>query len=199
MLKWILGGLALLLLLASAFLWMLRPGAQRLEGGAAPDFTLPDQDGKRVELGDLALTAEGARIRLCKGAYNEPPDKAFPRKADVDANYVKLTQVLFDRAQTVPPAGGSGRTPPLPAIATHDEKTITAAKAYAKEKRLPREYFEFQMLYGIRRALQEALLPGGYALRVYVPSGTSWYPYFMRRLAERPANVWFILSNLFRR
>ena len=153
----------------------------------------------RTEKDLRVLADEGARIRLCKGAYNEPPDKAFPRKADVDANYVKLTHVLFDRAQTVPPAGGSGRTPPLPAIATHDEKMITAAKAYAEEKRLPREYFEFQMLYGIRRELQEQLVREGYAMRVYVPYGTSWYPYFMRRLAERPANVWFILSNLFRR
>jgi len=153
----------------------------------------------RTEADLLALTEAGARLRLCKGAYNEPPDKAFPRKADVDANYVRLTRLLLDRAQTAPPADGSGRIPPLPALATHDEKIIAAAKAYAAEKRLPREYFEFQMLYGIRRDLQELLVREGYAVRVYVPYGTSWYPYFMRRLAERPANVWFFVSNLFRR
>jgi proline dehydrogenase len=153
----------------------------------------------RTEKDLCTLTNEGARIRLCKGAYNEPPDKAFPHKADVDANYVKLTRMLLDRAQTAPAADGSGRVPPLPAIATHDEKMIAAAKAWAEEKRLPREYFEFQMLYGIRRELQEQLVREGYAMRIYVPYGTSWYPYYMRRLAERPANVWFILSNFFRR
>jgi len=153
----------------------------------------------RTEADLLALTEAGARLRLCKGAYNEPPDRAFPRKADVDANYVRLTRLLLDRAQTAPPADGSGRIPPLPALATHDEKMIAAAKAYAAEKRLPRKYFEFQMLYGIRRDLQELLVREGYAVRVYVPYGTSWYPYFMRRLAERPANVWFFVSNLFRR
>ncbi len=153
----------------------------------------------RTETDLCALAKEGARIRLCKGAYNEPPDKAFPHKADVDANYVKLARMLLDHAQTAPAADGSGLFPPLPAIATHDENMITAAKAYAEEKRLPHEYFEFQMLYGIRRELQEQLVREGYAMRVYVPYGTSWYPYYMRRLAERPANVWFILSNLFRR
>jgi proline dehydrogenase len=149
---------------------------------------------------DLRVLAEaGTRVRLCKGAYNEPPDKAFPRKADVDANYVKLMRLLLDRAQTAPPADGSGRVPPLPALATHDEKMIATAKAYTAEKHIPREYFEFQMLYGIRRDLQEQLVREGYAVRVYVPYGTSWYPYFMRRLAERPANVWFFVSNFFRR
>jgi proline dehydrogenase len=152
----------------------------------------------RTEQDLLALTAEGARLRLCKGAYDEPPDKAFPRKADVDANYVRLTRLLLDRAQTVSPADGAGRVPPLPALATHDEKMIAAAKAYAAEKNIPREYFEFQMLYGIRRDLQEQLVREAYAVRVYVPYGTHWYPYLMRRLAERPANVWFFLSNLFR-
>jgi proline dehydrogenase len=146
-----------------------------------------------------AVLAEKARVRLCKGAYQEPPDKAYPRKADVDANFVKLAQRLLDNARLCPPANAAGRVPPLPAIATHDEKMIEAVKAYAAEKGVPREYFEFQMLYGIRRDLQEKLASEGYAVRVYVPYGTEWYPYFMRRLAKRPANVWFFLSNLVRR
>jgi proline dehydrogenase len=155
----------------------------------------------RTEDDLCALTDETppVRLRLCKGAYNEPPDKAFPRKADVDANFARLTRLLLDRAQSLPPADAGGRIPPLPAIATHDEKIIQAARAHAAEKAIPREYFEFQMLYGIRRDLQERLAAEGYAVRVYVPYGTHWYPYFMRRLAERPANVWFFLFHLFRR
>lgn len=137
-----------------------------------------------------ALCDEGAHVRLCKGAYKEPPDLAFPQKSDVDANFVKLTHMLMSaeaRAQGT-----------YPAIATHDEKMIDAAKAYAAEHDIPRDQFEFQMLYGIRRNLQQQLANDGYTMRVYVPYGTEWYPYFMRRLAERPANVWFILSNLFK-
>jgi proline dehydrogenase len=145
-----------------------------------------------------ALLAEGARIRLCKGAYKEPPDKAFPRKADVDANYVRLAQLLLDNARKLPPAAATGRVPPLPALATHDEKMIAAIQAHVAAKALPRQYFEFQMLYGIRRDLQQRLAADGNAVRVYVPYGTEWYPYFMRRLAERPANLWFLLSNLAR-
>ena len=137
-----------------------------------------------------ALCQEGASVRLCKGAYNEPPDKAFPKKADVDANYVALTRkLLSDEARA---RGAYG------AIATHDPKMIDAAKAYAAEHNVPRKQFEFQMLYGIRRDLQQQLAKEGYTMRVYVPYGAEWYPYFMRRLAERPANVWFILRNLFR-
>jgi proline dehydrogenase len=151
------------------------------------------------DLRDLVDQTPPARIRLCKGAYNEPADLAFPRKADVDANYAKLAHLLLDRAQAVPPPGRDGFIPPLPALATHDAKLIADAKAYAAERRLPRECFEFQMLHGIRRELQEQLASEGYTVRVYVPYGTEWYPYFMRRLAERPANVWFFLSNLVRR
>jgi proline dehydrogenase len=145
-----------------------------------------------------SLLGEGARLRLCKGAYKEPPDTAFPRKADVDANYVRLSTILLDNARKVPPAAENGRVPPLPALATHDEKIIRAATDHVTLTGLPREYFEFQMLYGIRRDVQQRLAADGYPVRVYVPYGTEWYPYFMRRLAERPANVWFLLSNLAR-
>jgi len=143
-----------------------------------------------------ALLAEHARLRLCKGAYKEPPDHAFPRKADVDANYLRLAKQLLAQAQSLPPAGEGGRVPPLPAIATHDERIINAVEAEVAATGLPRQYFEFQMLYGIRRDLQQRLAAAGYPVRVYVPYGTEWYPYFMRRLAERPANVWFFLSNV---
>jgi proline dehydrogenase len=153
----------------------------------------------RTEKDVLALTAEGVRLRLCKGAYNELADKAYPHKADVDANFIKLMRLLLDRAQSTSPLSPDGRCPALPALATHDEAMIAATLAYAQENNIPREYFEFQMLYGIRRERQEQLAAQGYAVRVYVPYGTEWYPYFMRRLAERPANVWFFVSNLFRR
>jgi proline dehydrogenase len=137
-----------------------------------------------------ALCREGANVRLCKGAYNEPPDRAYPRKADVDASFVALTHMLLSDAAR---ANGA-----YAAIATHDPRMIDAAQAYAAEHDVPRDRFEFQMLHGIRRDLQQRLADEGYAVRVYVPYGNEWYPYFMRRLAERPANVWFILSNLFR-
>ena len=132
------------------------------------------------------LCARGIRVRLCKGAYLEPPAVAFPKKADVDKNYVELMQLLLDRGA-------------YPAIATHDEKMIEATIAYAKKKNLAADRFEFQMLYGIRRDLQKRLVADGYRLRLYVPFGEAWYPYYMRRLAERPANVLFILRNMFRR
>lgn len=139
--------------------------------------------------GDVAsLCAEGIRVRLCKGAYREPPEKAFPKKKDVDANYLKLAQTLLGAAKQAPSL--------YPAFATHDEKMILAAKRYANEKGVASPSFEFQMLYGIRRDLQERASREGFNVRVYVPFGTEWYPYFMRRLAERPANVWFFLSNL---
>lgn len=140
-----------------------------------------------------------SRIRLCKGAYNEPPSKAFPKKTDTDANYVKLAKLMLERAQKISPLSADGRTPAMAALATHDEKMIEAVLVYVKEKNFPREFFEFQMLYGIRRERQEQLAAEGYAMRVYVPYGTEWYPYFMRRLAERPANVWFFASNFFNR
>jgi len=126
------------------------------------------------------------RVRLCKGAYLEPASVAFPKKSEVDANYVELMKLLLDRGA-------------YPAIATHDERMIAATKAYAAEKKIPTDAFEFQMLYGIRRDLQRKLVEEGYRLRLYVPFGSAWYPYYMRRLAERPANVFFILRNLFRR
>ncbi len=132
-----------------------------------------------------ALCAEHIRVRLCKGAYLEPVAVAFPAKSDVDRNFVELTGVLLERGE-------------YPAIATHDEKMIEAAKAFVASRQISRDAFEFQMLYGIRRDLQRKLIAEGYRLRLYVPFGKAWYPYYMRRLAERPANVFFILRNLFR-
>ena len=137
-----------------------------------------------------ALCQEGANVRLCKGAYKEPPDKAFPHKADVDASYVALAHMLLSY--------GARAQGAYLAIATHDPKMIDAAKAYIAEHHVPRDRFEFQMLYGIRRDLQQQLAREGFTVRVYVPYGGEWYPYFMRRLGERPANVWFVLRNLFR-
>ena len=124
-----------------------------------------------------------ARIRICKGAYSEPPEVAFPDKKDVDANYVKVMQLLL----------GSGT---YHGIATHDPKMIDATVDFVKREGIGKEKFEFQMLYGIRRDLQRQLARDGYNVRIYVPYGKHWYPYFMRRLAERPANVWFVLKNL---
>jgi proline dehydrogenase len=147
------------------------------------------------------LMAEGARVRLCKGAYKEPPEIAYPKKSDVDANFDRLTKALIDGALAAgsPELSVDGRIPPIPAIASHDDKRIAFAKAYAKERNLPKGAIEFQMLHGIRRDLQEQLVAEGYPVRVYVPWGNEWYPYFVRRLAERPANVWFFISNFFRR
>lgn len=147
------------------------------------------------------IASEGGRIRLCKGAYKEPPEIAFPEKADVDENFDKLTAVLVDLSaeRGAPELRADGRIPPIPAIATHDEARIDFARAYATQKDFPILALEFQMLHGIRRDLQESLAKEGYPVRVYVPYGTEWYPYFTRRLAERPANVWFFLSNLLRR
>lgn len=147
-----------------------------------------------------ALVASRARVRLCKGAYQEPADIAYPKKADVDASYDRLAAMLVDGALSAgsPPLSPDGKTPPIPAIATHDDKRIEFARAYAGQAGLPANALEFQMLYGIRRDLQEQLVAAGYPVRVYVPFGSEWYPYFTRRLAERPANLWFFLSNLFR-
>ena len=131
------------------------------------------------------LCARRIRVRLCKGAYLEPAGVAFQSKADVDRNYVELMKILLDRGE-------------YPAIATHDENMIRETEAYAALRKMPRDAFEFQMLYGIRRDLQRRLVAEGYRLRLYVPFGRAWYPYYMRRLAERPANVFFILRNLFR-
>ncbi|MBZ5582525.1 MAG: proline dehydrogenase family protein [Acidobacteriia bacterium] len=131
------------------------------------------------------LCREGIRVRLCKGAYLEPHTVAFAHKKDVDRSYVELMKLLMDKGE-------------YPAIATHDEQVIAETKAYAAERKIARDAFEFQMLYGIRRDLQRQLVAEGYRLRLYVPFGNAWYPYYMRRLAERPANVLFILRNLFR-
>jgi len=135
------------------------------------------------DIGDLL--AGGCRIRLCKGAYKEPEDVAFPRKADVDVNYVRLMQILI--------CGGFYH-----AIATHDPRMIAATIRHAAAKGIPKDDFEFQMLYGVRTDLQRRLVKDGYRVRIYIPFGNDWFPYFMRRLAERPANVGFILRNLFR-
>ncbi|HIE56877.1 MAG TPA: hypothetical protein EYP88_01410, partial [Anaerolineales bacterium] len=134
------------------------------------------------------------------GAYKEPTEIAFARKSDVDENYDILTEMLISGAQIAgsPSVSTDGCTPPIPAIASHDEERINYAKRYAHQVGLPRQALEFQMLYGIRRDLQEQLAAEGYPVRVYVPYGTEWYPYFMRRLAERPANLWFFLTNLIR-
>ncbi len=130
----------------------------------------------------------------------EPAQVAYPNKANVDANYDILSSILIDAslAQTTN-LSSDGRIPPIPAIASHDEKRISFARAYAEKIGLPKSGVEFQMLYGIRRDLQEALVQSGYPVRVYVPFGTHWYPYFMRRLAERPANIWFFVSNFLKK
>jgi proline dehydrogenase len=129
------------------------------------------------------LSSEGIRIRLCKGAYKEPASLAFPEKKDVDANFVKLTHQLLTSGV-------------YHGIATHDEAMIAATKKFVKERSIDPKTFEFQMLYGVRRDLQKSLVRQGFNTRVYVPFGTEWYPYFMRRLAERPANAFFIARNL---
>jgi proline dehydrogenase len=134
--------------------------------------------------GDIAtLCRLGIPVRLCKGAYKEPSDLAYPRKQDVDANYARLMHVLLEQGTT-------------PALATHDEQIIREAIRIVRERKIAPDRFEFQMLYGIRRDLQRQLVGEGYRLRLYVPYGDAWYPYFMRRLAERPANVLFLIRNL---
>jgi proline dehydrogenase len=156
----------------------------------------------RTEADLRKLLVSKTPIRLVKGAYQEPADKAFPKKADVDANFDLLTKILMDGARGVKSpkvAAAAGCNPPIPAIGTHDERRIAFAEQYAEKIRLPKTAYEFQMLYGIRRDLQERLKAEGYQVRVYVPFGTHWYPYVMRRLAERPANVWFLVSNFLRK
>ncbi|HZU31869.1 MAG TPA: proline dehydrogenase family protein [Candidatus Angelobacter sp.] len=132
-----------------------------------------------------ALLAERIRIRLCKGAYKEPPEISFEKKADTDANYVKLMKMLL-------------KSGVYHGIATHDENMIRATIEFAQKEKIAASSFEFQMLYGVRRDLQQKLVKEGWRCRVYIPFGTEWYPYLMRRLAERPANAIFILKNLFR-
>ena len=142
----------------------------------------------------------GAKVRLCKGAYKEPESIAFPRKSDVDANFDHLVYKLLEGslANGTPILSDDGRIPPIPAIGSHDESRVNYAKIVQEELGLPKQAIEFQMLHGIRRDLQETLAQEGYPVRVYVPYGSEWYPYFVRRLAERPANLWFFISNFFR-
>ena len=155
----------------------------------------------RSEQDVAAILACGGRVRLCKGAYDEPASVAFPHKSEVDANFDRLAVQLMEGAQKVhqPEVSSNGRVPPIPALATHDEARIRAAQAAARQLGVPKGALEFQMLYGIRRELQDRLAAEGYPVRIYVPYGDRWYPYFMRRLAERPANLWFFVSNFFKR
>ncbi|MGZ5460437.1 MAG: proline dehydrogenase family protein [Thermoanaerobaculia bacterium] len=141
---------------------------------------------RRSEQDVRDLCAEGIRIRLCKGAYKEPADVAFQEKSEVDASFVALMKIML-------------KSGVYHGIATHDPNMIDATIAFAKAENIPPSAFEFQMLYGVRRDLQEQLVKDGWGMRVYIPFGTEWYPYLMRRLAERPANAIFILKNLFRR
>jgi proline dehydrogenase len=140
---------------------------------------------RRSEQDVEQLVSEGIRIRLCKGAYKEPPDIAFEKKSDVDENYVSLMKILL-------------KSGIYHGIATHDENMIRATITFAQQEKIAAQAFEFQMLYGVRRDLQQKLIKEGWRCRVYIPFGTEWYPYLMRRLAERPANAVFILKNLFR-
>lgn len=155
----------------------------------------------RSEKDVLQIVAHRGKVRLCKGAYKEPVEVAYPKKQDVDTNYDHLTEMLLDGAVAAgaPQLSADGKIPPLPAIASHDPARLAHAKAYARQVRLPKQALEFQMLHGIRRDLQDQLVKEGYPVRVYVPYGTEWYPYFVRRLAERPANLWFFISNFFRK
>jgi len=140
---------------------------------------------RRSEADIDAMIALGARVRLCKGAYLEPATVAFPEKADVDRSYIRLMEKLLT-------AGN------YPGIATHDEAILAHARKFVQRHGIGSERFEFQMLYGVRRDLQEELRRVGHAMRVYIPFGTQWYPYLMRRLAERPANIAFIMGNVVR-
>jgi proline dehydrogenase len=155
----------------------------------------------RSEQDILRLRDECTCVRLCKGAYKEPSAVAFPKKSDVDANYDRLARLLMEgsKDQGCPTLSDDGLFPPPPGLATHDERRIDYATSIAGQIGLPKKAIEFQMLHGIRRDLQEKLAAQGYPVRVYVPYGTEWYPYFTRRLAERPANVWFFISNFFRK
>jgi proline dehydrogenase len=132
------------------------------------------------------LLADGIRIRLCKGAYQEPAEIAYQQKSEVDANYVKLMKILL-------------KSGTYHGLATHDEQIIREAQAFVQREGIARDAFEFQMLYGIRRDLQRSLVRDGWRMRVYVPFGSEWYPYLMRRLAERPANLFFVARNLLRK
>jgi proline dehydrogenase len=155
------------------------PGNQGIVGAVIQSYM------RRSESDVEKLLAEGIRIRLCKGAYKEPAEIAFQKKSEVDDNYVRLMKILM-------------KSGVYNGLATHDENIINEAKRFATREKVPPDAFEFQMLYGIRRDLQESLVREGWRMRVYIPFGTEWYPYLMRRLAERPANVLFIAKNLLR-
>ncbi len=157
----------------------------RMPGNANSVGTVIQAYLKRSEKDVEKLLAEGIRIRLCKGAYKEPPEIAFEAKSEVDANYIKLMKILL-------------KSGTYHGLATHDENIIQQAEVFATAEKISPDSFEFQMLYGIRRDLQQRLVREGWRVRIYIPFGTEWYPYFMRRLGERPANVLFILRNLLR-
>jgi proline dehydrogenase len=158
----------------------------RVPGNAGNVGTVIQSYMRSAEADVEKLLADRIRIRLCKGAYKEPENIAFQKKSEVDANYVKLMKVLM-------------KSGVYHGLATHDETIINEAKAFAKRENVVPDAFEFQMLHGIRRDLQQSLVKEGWRMRVYIPFGTEWYPYFMRRLAERPANVFFIAKNLLRK
>ena len=158
----------------------------RVPGNAGHVGTVIQSYMYRAEKDVERLLADGIRIRLCKGAYKESHKIAFQRKSDVDANYIRLMKTLL-------------KSGIYHGLATHDERIIGEARAFAARENIPRDAFEFQMLYGIRRDLQQRLVREGWRMRVYIPFGTEWYPYFMRRLAERPANVFFIAKHMLRR
>ena len=158
----------------------------RVPGNAGYVGTVIQSYMRSAEADVERLLADRIRIRLCKGAYKEPESIAFQKKSEVDANYMKLVKVLM-------------KSGIYHGLATHDEAIINEAKAFAKRDGVTPDAFEFQMLHGIRRDLQQSLVKEGWRVRVYIPFGTEWYPYFMRRLAERPANVFFIAKNLLRK
>jgi proline dehydrogenase len=158
----------------------------RLPGNAGCAGAVIQSYMRRAEQDVATLLGEGIRIRLCKGAYSEPPEIAFQKKSEVDENYLKLTRLLL-------------KSGIYHGLATHDENIIRQAKAFAVHENIQRDAFEFQMLYGIRRDLQLSLVRDGWRVRVYIPFGAAWYPYLMRRLAERPANLLFLARNLLRK
>lgn len=154
----------------------------------------------RSESDIQSLGRYDTRVRLCKGAYKEPATVAYPQKTQVDENFDRLADLLMQNAEEfgAPQMSENGRKPAIPGIATHDQKRVDYVISKAAERNLPPAAFEFQMLHGISRELQEDLSGKGYTVRVYVPFGTHWYPYYMRRLAERPANIWFFISSYFK-
>lgn len=155
----------------------------------------------RTEADTRQLLNEGAYFRLVKGAYKEPPELAFSKKIDVNNNFDLLTDIILESAMKTgsKEISANGRIPPVAAIGTHDEKRIKRATTFIEKHNMPKTALEIQMLYGIRRDLQEKFSRDGYPVRVYVPFGSHWYPYFMRRLAESPANIWFFISNYFKK